>query len=157
MAAVVQWARAQGKYISVFVAKHDVEPGKQLSRQDLCNLFRHGDDPPLMTHGLFFYAQGMPVVVTKNQFTGLKLVNGAPFNAVEVIPDLSASATAIADDETLHLAPPGAIRLHLEAIADLAVPGLPQVTLLARRRQLQSPRPCVARLTGREVSRASGG
>jgi hypothetical protein len=25
---------------------------------------------------LFFYAQGMPVVVTQNQFVGLKVVNG---------------------------------------------------------------------------------
>ena len=30
MAAVVQWARAYGKHIFIFVAKHDTEVGKLL-------------------------------------------------------------------------------------------------------------------------------
>ncbi|EAQ89249.1 hypothetical protein CHGG_05868 [Chaetomium globosum CBS 148.51] len=49
MAAVVQWARAHGKHISVFAAKHDTESGKRLSTQELCHVLRHGDDSQLPT------------------------------------------------------------------------------------------------------------
>jgi hypothetical protein len=45
----------------------------------------------------------MPVVVTRNQLTGLKLVNGALFRAVDIVPDLSAGTIALAIDATLHL------------------------------------------------------
>lgn len=76
MAAVVQWARTHGKHISIFVARHETEAGKQLYVEKLSNLLRYGDDSQLPTPGLFFYAQEMPVVVTRNQLTGLKLVNG---------------------------------------------------------------------------------
>ncbi|EAQ93012.1 predicted protein [Chaetomium globosum CBS 148.51] len=72
MAAVVQWARAHGKHISIFVAKHDTDSGKRLSVKELCRVLRYGDDSQLPTPGLFFYAQGMPVAVTRNQFVGLK-------------------------------------------------------------------------------------
>ena len=77
MAAVVQWARAHGKHISIFVAKHDTESGKRLRVEELGDVLRRGDDSQLPTPGLFFYAQGMPVVVTRNQFVGLKVVNGS--------------------------------------------------------------------------------
>ncbi|EAQ85212.1 hypothetical protein CHGG_09226 [Chaetomium globosum CBS 148.51] len=89
MAAAVQWARAHGKHISIFVAKHDTESRKRLSTEELCHVLRYGDDSQLPTPGLFFYAQGMPVVVTRNQFVGLKVVNGAPFKAVDIFPDLA--------------------------------------------------------------------
>ncbi|EAQ84297.1 predicted protein [Chaetomium globosum CBS 148.51] len=103
MAAVVQWARAHSKHISIFVAKHDTESGKRLNAGDLCHVLRYGDDSQLPTPGLFFYAQGMPVVVTRNQFVGLKVVNGAPFKAVDIFPDLAAGTIALANDVTLHL------------------------------------------------------
>ncbi|KAG7000807.1 ATP-dependent DNA helicase PIF1 [Fusarium oxysporum f. sp. conglutinans] len=103
MAAIVQWARAQGKHISIFVAKHDTKAGKRLRVEELCDVLRYGDHSQLPTPGLFFYAQGMPVVVTRNQLTGLKLVNGAPFKAVDIFPDLACSTIALASDVTLHL------------------------------------------------------
>ncbi|EOO00579.1 hypothetical protein UCRPA7_3931 [Phaeoacremonium minimum UCRPA7] len=56
MAAVVQWARAQGKHISIFIAKHDVEAGEKLGAEELYDVLRYGDDSHLPTPGLFFYA-----------------------------------------------------------------------------------------------------
>jgi hypothetical protein len=58
MAAVLQWARAHGKHISIFVARHDTEPGRRLGVEELRNVLRYGDDSQLPTPGLFFYAQG---------------------------------------------------------------------------------------------------
>jgi hypothetical protein len=139
MAAVVQWARAHGKHISIFVAKHDTEAGKKLGIEELSNVLRYGDDSQLPTPGLFLYAQGMPVVATRNQLTGLKLVNGAPFRAVDIVPDLSASTVALASDATLHLGPPMAALLQPDDIAGLAIPGLPNGTILIKSKTVAIP------------------
>jgi hypothetical protein len=139
MAAVVQWARAHGKHISIFVAKHGTECGKRLSIEELRDVLRHGDDSQLPTPGLFFYAQGMPVVVTRNQFVGLKVVNGAPFKAVDIFPDFASGTIALASDVTLHLGPPMAVLLQPDDSADLAIPGLPNGTILVKSKTVAIP------------------
>jgi ATP-dependent DNA helicase PIF1 len=123
MAAVVQWARAHGKHISIFVAKHDTELGTRLRVEELRDVLRHGDDSQLPTPGLFFYAQGMPVVVTRNQFVGLKVVNGAPFKAADIFPDLACGTIALASDVTLHLGPPVAVLLQSDIALASPSPG----------------------------------
>lgn len=138
-AAVVQWARGQGKHISIFVGKHDVEGPGELGAQQLYDLLSYGDDSLLATPGVFFYAQGMPVVLTKNQLTGLKLVNGAPFRAVEVFPDPSFPGIALAGDVTLHLGPPAAMLIESEATAETAVPGLPKGMMLVKPEAVRVP------------------
>ncbi|EAQ92510.1 hypothetical protein CHGG_00745 [Chaetomium globosum CBS 148.51] len=139
MAAVVQWARAHGKHISIFVAKHDTDSGKRLSVEELCRVLRYGDDSQLPTPGLFFYAQGMPVVVTRNQFVGLQVVNGAPFKAVDIFPDLAAGTIALASDVTLHLGPPVAVLLQSDDSAGLAILGLPNGTILIKSKTVAIP------------------
>jgi hypothetical protein len=131
MAAVVQWARAHGKHISIFVAKHDTESGRRLGAEELRDVLRYGDDSQLPTPGLFFYAQGMAVVVTRNQFVGLKVVNGAPFKAVDISPDFASGTVALASDVTLHLGPPVAVLLQSDDSAGLAIPGLSKEFLQA--------------------------
>ncbi|KAK0710680.1 hypothetical protein B0H67DRAFT_554777 [Lasiosphaeris hirsuta] len=139
MAAVVQWGRARGKHISIFAAKHDTEPGKRLSAEDLCDVLRFGDDSHLPIPSLFFYAQGMPVVVTRNQLIGLKVVNGGSFSAVDILPDLTAATIALASDVTLHLGPPAGILLQSDDIADFAIPGLPKGTVLIKSKTVAIP------------------
>jgi ATP-dependent DNA helicase PIF1 len=139
MAAVVQWARAHGKHISIFVAKHETESGKRLRVEELRDVLRHGDDSQLPTAGLFFYAQGMPVVVTRNQFVGLKVVNGAPFKAVDIFPNLASGTIALASDATLHLGPPMAVLLESDDSAGVAIPGLPNGTILIKSKTVAIP------------------
>jgi hypothetical protein len=139
MAAVVQWARAHGRHISIFVARHDTEPGRRLRVEELRHVLRYGDDSQLPTPGLFFYAQGMPVVVTQNQFVGLKVVNGAPFRAVDIFPDLASGTIALASDVTLHLGPPVAVLLQSDDSAGLAIPGLPKGTILIKSKTVAIP------------------
>jgi hypothetical protein len=151
MAATVQWARAHGKHISIFVAKHDTEPGRRLRVEELRHVLRYGDDSQLPTPGLFVYAQGMPVVVTRNQFVGLKVVNGAPFRAVDIFPDLLSGTIALASDVTLHLGPPVAVLLESDDSAALAIPGLPNGTILIKSTTVAVP----SHLRGKEA-RSSG-
>ncbi|KAK6854926.1 hypothetical protein PG995_009114 [Apiospora arundinis] len=139
MAAVVQWARARGRHISVFAARHDTEAGRRLSAEQLGDVLRYGDDSQLPTPGLFLYAQGMPVVVTRNQLVGLRLVNGAVFQAVDVVPDLTRGSIALAQDVTLHLGPPLALLLQSDEIGDVAIPGLPPGTILVKSRTVAIP------------------
>ena len=79
MAAVVQYARAAGRHVSIFAARHSTEGGRPVGRGELGEALRYGDDSQMPTPGLFFNAQGMPVVVKRKLHVGLKLVNGAPF------------------------------------------------------------------------------
>ena len=77
--------------------------------------------------------------MTRNQFTGLKLVNGAAFRAVEIFPDLSVGTIALARDATLYLGPPVAVLLQSDDIADLVIPGLPVRTILLKSKMVAVP------------------
>ncbi|EAQ90322.1 hypothetical protein CHGG_02257 [Chaetomium globosum CBS 148.51] len=81
----------------------------------------------------------MPVVVTRNQFVGLKVVNGAPFKAVDIFPDLACGTIALANDVTFHLGPPVAVLLQSDDSAGLAIPGLPNGTILVKSKTVAIP------------------
>jgi ATP-dependent DNA helicase PIF1 len=81
----------------------------------------------------------MPVVVTRNQFVGLKVVNGAPFKAVDIFPDLACGTIALARDVTLHLGPPAGVLLQSDDSAGLAIPGLPNGTILIKSKTVAVP------------------
>jgi hypothetical protein len=81
----------------------------------------------------------MPVVVTRNQFVGLKVVNGAPFQAVDIFPDLASGTIALASDATLHLGPPVAVLLQSDDSAGLAIPGLPNGMILIKSKRVAVP------------------
>jgi hypothetical protein len=132
MATVVQWARAHGRHISIFIARNDTEPGRRLRVEELRHVLRYGGDSQLPTPGLSFYTQGMPVAMTRNQFVGLKVVNGAPFRAVDIFPDLASGTIALASDLTLRLGPPVAVLLQSDDSAGLAIFGLPNGTVLIK-------------------------
>jgi ATP-dependent DNA helicase PIF1 len=81
----------------------------------------------------------MPVVVTRNQFTGLKVVHGAPFEAVDIFPDPAAGTIALASDATLHLGPPAGVLVQSSETADIAIPGLPHGTILLKSKTVAIP------------------
>jgi ATP-dependent DNA helicase PIF1 len=95
-----------------------------------------GEDSKLPTPGLFFYARGMPVVVTRNQFIGLKVVDRASFKAVDIFPDLAASTITLASDVTLYLSSPVAILLQSDDIAGIIIPGLPKGIILMKSKKV---------------------
>lgn len=88
MAAVVDWARFRRRHISVFISTHSWR-GRALSPQEVAQAIEYGDNSNCKIPGVFFYAQGMPVVLNKNAYICLKVVNGAEFTAAEVISDIT--------------------------------------------------------------------
>jgi hypothetical protein len=131
MEAVVDWARFNKRHISIFVSTHTWRSGT-LSQNEIVQTIEQGDDSNCKVPGIFFYAQGMPVVVNKNIYTGLKIVNGAEFTAADVIPDPISPGYHLADDVTIHFGPPLGILLQSRETKDLAVPALPTGTVLIR-------------------------
>ncbi|KJZ69628.1 hypothetical protein HIM_10991 [Hirsutella minnesotensis 3608] len=83
MEAVVGWARFNKQHIRIFVSAHTWRNGT-LSPNIVAQTIGQGDDSACKVPGVFFYAQGMPVVVNKNIYTGLKV--GKTF--VEVLLEL---------------------------------------------------------------------
>ncbi|KAG6996878.1 ATP-dependent DNA helicase pfh1 [Fusarium oxysporum f. sp. conglutinans] len=131
MEAVADWARFNKRHISIFVSTHTWRSGT-LSQNEIARTIEQGDDSNCKVPGVFFYAQGMPVVVNKNIYTGLKIVNGAEFTAADVIPDPKSPGYHLADDITIHFGPPLGILLQSRETKDLAVPALPTGTVLIR-------------------------
>jgi len=131
MEAVVDWARFHHTHISIFVSTH-VWRSQALSIQEVAQTIEYGDNSHCKIPGVFFYAQGMPVVVNKNIYTGLKVVNGAEFTAVDVILDPKFPGYHLADDVTIHFGPPLGILLESQDTKEVAVPALPTGTVLVR-------------------------
>ncbi|XP_044716326.1 uncharacterized protein HRG_09858 [Hirsutella rhossiliensis] len=73
MEAVVGWARFNKRHIRIFVSTHTWRNGT-LSPNLIARTIGQGDDSACKVPGVFFYAQGMPVVVNKNIYTGLKVM-----------------------------------------------------------------------------------
>ncbi|KAM4062608.1 PIF1-like helicase [Hirsutella rhossiliensis] len=124
MEAVVGWARFNKRHIRIFVSTHTWRNGT-LSPNLIARTIGQGDDSACKVPGVFFYAQGMPVVVNKNIYTGLKVVNGADFTAVDVIIDPNHPGYCLADGVTIHFGPPLGILLQSEETKTLAIPSLP--------------------------------
>ncbi|KAJ3509146.1 hypothetical protein NM208_g15708 [Fusarium decemcellulare] len=131
MEAVVDWARFNERHISVFVSTHTWRRAG-LSQYEIARAIEQGDDSKCKVPGIFFYAQGMPVIVNKNVYTGLRVVNGAEFTAADIIPDPKHPGYHLADDVTIHFGPPLGILLQSSETATLAVPVLPAEMVLIR-------------------------
>ncbi|KAH7461132.1 hypothetical protein FOMA001_g19195 [Fusarium oxysporum f. sp. matthiolae] len=131
MEAIVDWARFHQKHISVFVSTHTWRSAA-LSQDEIAQTIGQGDDSHCKIPGIFFYAKGMPLVVNQNIYTGLKVVNGAEFTAVDIIPDPKYPGYHLADDVTIHFGPPLGILLQSNETKDVTIPSLPTGMILIR-------------------------
>jgi hypothetical protein len=131
MEALVDWARFHAKHISIFISTHTWR-SRTFLQQELAQTIEQGDSSSCKIPGVFFYAQGMPVVVNKNTYTGLRVVNGAEFTAADLIPDPKFPGHYLADDVTIHFGPPLGILLESQETKDITIPTLPAGTLLIR-------------------------
>ena len=131
IAAVVEWARSRSRHISIFLSTHSWDE-TGVGVREMIETIGRGDDSSVAVPGIFVYAQGMPAILTRNALPGLKMVNGAEFDAVVVIPDPAFPGYHVADDVTVHFGPPQALILQSEQIKDLAVDGLPTGTVMLK-------------------------
>src|SRR5216117_1403100 len=131
MAAAVEWGRARHQHISIFISNH-VWENNRVSDEEVTQTLSYGDDSKIHIPGVFIYTQGMPVVVTKNTLSGLEVVNGAEFNAIDVIPDPAFPGYFLSDDTTIHFGPPSGLLLASDDTKHFAIPGIPAGTVLLK-------------------------
>jgi hypothetical protein len=89
-----------------------------------------GDDSSILVPSFFMFVPSIPIVVNQNTHQGLKLVNGASYTAVDVIPDKAHPGYRIDTDTILHFGPPAAIVLASETTRDFHFVRMPPGTVL---------------------------
>jgi hypothetical protein len=113
----------------IFVSEHKWKEG-QPTEEEALMMAGLGDDSSIPVPSFFMFIPGMPVVVNRNTYQGLKLVNGARYTAVDVIPDKAHPGHQINPDTILHFGPPAAIVLESETTRDFHFVGMPPGTIL---------------------------
>jgi hypothetical protein len=77
----------------------------QPTEEEALMILGQGDDSSIPVPAIFMFVPGMPVVVNQNTHQGLKLVNGASYEAVDVILDKAYPGHRINADTILHFGP----------------------------------------------------
>ena len=90
----------------------------------------YGDDSSMPIPAIFMFVPGMPVVVNRNYYQGLKLTNGSDYKALEVIIDEAYPGHRVAPDTIVHFGPPAGIILAAESTKEFSFVGMPPGTIL---------------------------
>ena len=93
-------------------------------------ILNHGDDSSIPVAAVFMFVPGMRVVVNQNTHQGLKLVNGASYEALDIILDKAYPGHRINTNTILHFGPPAGILLASETTRDFHFVGMPPGTIL---------------------------
>ncbi|KAM4067349.1 PIF1-like helicase [Hirsutella rhossiliensis] len=88
----------------VFLSEHKWKDGEP-TEEEAVLMLGQGDDSATPVPAVFVFVPGMPVVVNQNTHQGLKVVNGAGYTAVAVIPDRAFPATGWMPAGTILLTP----------------------------------------------------
>ncbi|KAF7534594.1 hypothetical protein G7Z17_g13342 [Cylindrodendrum hubeiense] len=116
--------------VRLFLSEHRWLDGAP-SEEEAAAMLAIGDDSAVPVPALFMYVPGMPVVVNQNIHQGLKLVNGASYTAVGVVPNEAAfPGRWVSPDALVHFGPPAGLLLSSEATATFAFVGMPPGTIL---------------------------
>ncbi|KAL8369050.1 hypothetical protein RB599_004476 [Gaeumannomyces hyphopodioides] len=127
--ATLAFQRQRQAPLRIFVSKHEWKDGEPTEEEALMML-GHGDDSAIPVPAVFMFVPGMPVVVNHNIHQGLKLVNGASYTAVDIVPDRAHPGHRVDADAVLHFGPPGGILLASETTRDFRFIGMPPGTVL---------------------------
>ncbi|KAM4061381.1 PIF1-like helicase [Hirsutella rhossiliensis] len=113
----------------VFLSEHKWKGGVP-TEEEAALMLGYGDDSATPVPAVFGFVPGMPVVVNQNTHQGLKLVNGAGYTAVEVIPDRAFPGHRVSAELTMQFGPPAGIVLASETTKDFHFVGMPAGTIL---------------------------
>ncbi|KAM4067920.1 PIF1-like helicase [Hirsutella rhossiliensis] len=94
-----------GRSARIFVSEHKWRDGTP-TEEEAVLMLGQGDDSATPVPAVFLFVPGMPVVVNQNTHQGLKLVNGAGYTAVDVIPDRAFPGHRVSAELTMHFGPP---------------------------------------------------
>jgi hypothetical protein len=133
MDVVIGFARARNQPVRIFISDHNWANTSQSQKAPTISF---GDNSWTDIPGIFFYTDGMPILTNKNQYPGLKLMNGTEFEAKGIVPgDQPNAGLRLGIDTIIHFGAPAAILLQSQETQDIEIPGLPggQILLAANK------------------------
>ena len=125
----LSFQKQQRATMRIFISEHRWKEGHPAEEEALM-MAGLGDDSSIPVPPFFMFVPGMPVVVNQNTHQGLKLVNGASYTAIDVIPDKAYPGHRINADTILYFGPPAAIVLQSNTTRDFRFVGMPAGTIL---------------------------
>jgi hypothetical protein len=140
--ATLSFQKQHQAQLRIFISEHKWKDG-QPTEEEALMILSYGDDSSVPVPAIFMFVPGMPVVVNRNSYQGLKLVNGANYNALEVILDKAYPGHRVSADVIVHFGPPAGILLAAETTKDFNFVGMPPGTILLT--PLSSKLDCVKR------------
>lgn len=129
MEATISFQKQHEATIRIFMSEHKWRGG-QPTEEEAIMMLNQGDNSAIPVPAVFLFVPGMPIVVNQNTHQGLKLVNGASYKAVDIVPNKSYPGHQISADIILHFGPPAAILLTSEFTKGLHFAGMPPDTIL---------------------------
>ena len=129
MEATSAFQKRKGGPLHVFISEHKWK-GEPPSEEEATMMLNQGDESRIPIPAVFMFVPGMPVVVTQNTYQGLKLVNGASYDAVDVVIDKAFPGHQISADTILYFGPPAGILLASDTTKHFHFVGMPPGTIL---------------------------
>src|SRR6266513_273385 len=95
-----------------------------LSKQELFDAFEIMNNTENHTPAYFLFIPGMPVMIIKNIFQGLDVVNDSVFTAVDVILDPLSEWIELSNGVVIHSMPPTSLLITSSNTQSIQLPGL---------------------------------
>ncbi len=127
--AILSFQRQWQAPLRIFISEHKWKDG-QPTEEEALMILNQGDDSNIPVPAVFMFVPGMPVVVNQNIHQGLKFVNGASYEALEVILDKAHLGHRINADTILHFGPPAGILLRADSTREFHFVSMPPGTIL---------------------------
>lgn len=128
MEAGISFRKQQNIQMRIFMSEHKWRGTP--TEEEAVMMLNQGDDSAVPVPAVFMFVPGMPIVVNQNTHQGLKMVNGAAYEAVDVVLNKSYPGYRISPDIVLHFGPPAAIILTSETTKSFHFVGMPPGTIL---------------------------
>jgi len=125
----LSYQRQHKAELRIFISEHKWKGGPPTEEEALM-IMGYGDDSSVPVPAIFMFVPGMPVVVNKNTYTSLKLVNGSDYHALDVVIDRDYPGYRVSAHTILHFGPPAGIILAAESTRDFNFVGMPHGTIL---------------------------
>jgi hypothetical protein len=127
--ATLSFQRQHQAQMRIFISEHRWKGG-QPTEEEALMILRYSDDSSVPIPAIFMFVPGMPIVVNRNTYQGLKLVNGSSYTALDVIIDKAYLGYQVSADTILHFGPPSGIILAGDSTRDFSFVGMPPGTIL---------------------------
>jgi hypothetical protein len=127
--ATLSFQRQWQAPLRIFISEHKWKDD-QPTEEEAIMMLNQGDDSSIPVPAVFIFVPGMPVVVNRNTYQGLKMANGSSYEALDVILDKAYPGHRINADTILHFGPPAGILLAAESTRDFHFVGMPPGTIL---------------------------